>query len=208
MDSDRGTSEIKIWLESAETFLNALPQGIAEHCRRVCDVSRGLAERYDVDPDLAALGGLLHDVARGVSGPEMIKFCQDHNIPVGPVEASQPVLLHGVVGAETVRKELGIDDESLLAAITWHSTGREGMSILEKIVFLADKLDPGKAGYYPPGLEGLPGLAEQDLDRALLMYYDWLLYNLIQSGRLIHTATIEARNYVIERLGNTQNRPL
>ena len=208
MDSDRGTSEIQTWLNSAEAFLSTLPSGIAEHCRRVRDVSRGLGERYDVDPELAALGGLLHDVARGASGSEMIKFCQAHDIQIGQVEASQPALLHGVVGAETVRKELGIDDESLLDAITWHSTGREGMSTLEKIVFLADKLDPGKAGYYPPGLEGLPALAEQDLDRALLMYYDWLLSNLIQSGRLIHTASIEARNYVIEHLGNTQGGSL
>lgn len=200
------TFNTKTWLKSADEFLRNLPEGIAEHCRRVSAVSRELALRYGAEPDLAALGGLLHDVARGLSGAEMLKFCQDHDIQVGPVEASQPVLLHGAVGATIVRKELGIDDQALLTAITWHSTGRGGMSALEKIVFLADKLDPGKAGYYPPGLEALPSLAAQDLDQALLMYYDWLLSNLIQTNRLIHTATIEARNYIIGQLGNTQSR--
>lgn len=193
---------INKWLKSGDTFLDALPAGIAEHCRRVSIVSRGLGERYGVDPDLAALGGLLHDVARHRSGPEMLEFCQALDVQVGYIEASQPVLLHGIVGAEVIRRELGIDNEALLAAIIWHSTGREGMSTLEKVVFLADKLDPGKAGYYPPGLESLSATAEKDLDQALLMYYDWLLSNLIQGQKLIHTASIEARNYVIRNSGN------
>ena len=202
MASGKEKSEVKKWLESGETCLNALPTGIADHCRRVSIVSRGLGERYGVDPDLAALGGLLHDVARHRSGPEMLEFCRVLGVKVGYIEAVQPVLLHGIVGAEVIRRELGIDDEALLTAITWHSTGREGMSALEKVVFLADKLDPGKAGYYPPGLEELPGTAEKDLDQALLTYYDWLVFNLIRGQKLIHTASMEARNYIIRNVGN------
>lgn len=196
---DQNTEKFEEWLAAAEAFVSRLPQGISEHCRRVSAIGAELAGRHGADLRLAKLGGLLHDIARGESGADMLKRCEEWNIPVGQVEASHPVLLHGVVGAETARRELGITHQELLTAITWHSTGREAMTPLEKVVFLADKLDPGKEGYYPPGLEQLPELAKSSLDDALLLYWDWLLLHLIQRKAPIHTATVDARNYLIQR---------
>lgn len=188
----------RLW-QAAQARLEGLPAGLRDHCQRVSEKARELARRYGEEEERVALAALLHDVARARGTEELLAQAEALGLSVSQVERAMPVLLHGPVAAELARRELGVSDEEVLAAVAWHSTGRKGMTPLEKVVFLADKLDPGKEGYYPPGLEGLGQAAERGLDQALLVYFDWQLRHLLERGALIHPAMVEARNDVLGR---------
>ena len=125
-----------------------------------------LAMRYGEDLDKAALAGLLHDNAKNLSDEELLLFCTEKDLPVSEAEKHSPYLLHGRVGAYFARTKYGIADEDILNAITWHTTGRPGMSLLEKIVFTADYIEPGRES--APNLPHLRQLAFTDLDAAVL----------------------------------------
>ena len=185
-------------LEALRRHFSHLPQGLLDHLERVSQLARQLAARWAVDPERGALAGFLHDVARAEAPASLLARARALGLAVHPVEEAMPVLLHGPLAAALVAQRLGIQDAEMLAAITWHSTGRGGMSLLEKVVFLADKLDPEKEGYYP-GMEGLPALAEQDLDGAVLRYIRWQIKHLLEQDGMIHPASIEAHNDLIRR---------
>lgn len=185
-------------LAAARRHWAHLPRGLLDHLERVSALAAELAVRWSVDPERSALAGYLHDVARAQTPHDLLAKAEYLGLAIHPVEAAVAVLLHGPVGAALVRQELKIADEEVLAAITWHSTGRWGMSNLEKVVFLADKLDPEKDGYYP-GLEGLPALAQENLDRAVLHYLEWQIRHLLERGGLLHPATIDARNWLLQQ---------
>ena len=173
-----------------------LPAGLLAHMERVSTTAQQLANRWGADPDAAALAGFLHDVARAQPPEALLAQARELGLPVHPVEERTPLLLHGPVGAVLVdRLEPGLSEE-LRQAIAWHSTGRWGMTLLEKVVFLADKLEPGKQGYYQ-GLDDLNDLAQQDLDQALLNYLEWSVRHLMERGVLVHPATIDARNWLL-----------
>ncbi|MBI4498888.1 MAG: bis(5'-nucleosyl)-tetraphosphatase (symmetrical) YqeK [Chloroflexi bacterium] len=181
----------------ARERLGHLPLAVLEHCQRVSATARTLARRFGVDEERAALAGLLHDVARAFSAQELLAAAVRYDLPVDPVAEQVPVLLHGPVGAAWVRQTLGMTDEEVLAAITWHSTGHAGMSALEKVVLLADKLEPEK-GEHTTGLEQVAAAVQHDLDAALLAYFDWQIRHLLDRGALLHPATVLARNALLE----------
>lgn len=178
--------------------LSHLPAWVLEHCQRVSEMARTLARRFGVDEERAALAGLLHDVARAASAQELLAAAVRHDLPVDVVMEQVPVLLHGPVGAAWARQNLGITDEEVLAAVTWHTTGRPEMSDLEKVVFLADKLEPEK-GEHQVGLEPVYEAAQQDLNGALLAYFDWQLRHLLDRNGPIHPAMVLARNALLEQ---------
>ena len=114
-----------------------------------------------------------------------------------------PVLLHGPVAAELLRRVEGLEDQDIYEAVYWHSTAHEGMGVTAKVVFLADKLDPQKAARYP-FLAELRGLAMESLDRAMLLFLDRELVSLIQHESLVHPISVEARNDLVRRTGQEQ----
>lgn len=181
------------------TRLEKLPPGLLEHCRRVSQKGRELALRFGASPEKAALAGLAHDIARSMSPQELLDSAAAFGIPVGEIENEVPILLHGPVGAHILHYELGIGDVEVITTVAWHSTGRKGMGLLEKVLFLADKMEEGKAEYYQ-GLTGLDDRLEAGLDEALLAYFDWQIANLLKKRRPIHPATVEARNEVLRAL--------
>jgi HD superfamily phosphohydrolase YqeK len=114
------------------------------------------------------------------------------------VEQRVPVLLHGPVGAELLRLEDGLADFSIYQAVYWHTTGHACLDPLGQVVFLADKLDPQKAGRYPyqPLLREI---AAEDLDRAMLEFLGRELVSLTSQGQMVHPAMVEARNGLLAR---------
>ena len=170
-----------------------LPRGLLDHCWRVSQTARLLAAPADVDAERAALGGLLHDVARAYSDQELLAATARYGLSVDEVEQRTPVLLHGPVGAAWARRELGIDDEEILQAVAWHSTGRGPMTTLEKVVFLADKLEPEKGERYPDR-DTLLATAQRDINAALIVCLDQQLRYLLERSALLHPASIAARN--------------
>lgn len=126
-----------------------------------------LAMRYGADLRQAALAGLLHDCAKCMEGRELVGECDRYHISYSQTEREQPYLLHAKLGAYYAREKYGIEDDELCSAIRYHTTGRAGMSLLEKIIFTADYIEPHRKM-----LDMLPAIRQMaftDLDEAVYM---------------------------------------
>lgn len=137
-----------------------------EHTLGVEYISAALAMRFGADVKSAQAAGLLHDCAKCMSDEEKLNLCRKNNIPVTEAERKAPYLLHAKVGGYLAHKKYGVTDKDILNAIIYHTTGRENMSLLEKIVFVADYIEPGRK--HAPNLAEIRSLAFQDLDKAML----------------------------------------
>lgn len=165
------------------------------HVLGVVGTSLELAGRYGVDPEKARIAALLHDVAKEYSRERLLKAALDFGIVLSELELRATALIHAPVGAEMARREFGVDDPDILAAIRYHTTGRAGMSPLEKVVFLADYIEPGRSF---PGVDEVRNAALASLDEAVLLALDQSLVYLITRGRLIHPDALAARNELLQ----------
>ncbi len=178
-----------------EGRVDALPSGLREHIHRVLQEALTLAHRHDMDQDKVKFGALAHDVARAMKGDDLLSRAREMGIPIHPVEERLPVLLHGPVGAELLKRE-GLDDGEVYDAVYWHTTCRAGLGPVAKAVYLADKLDPQKIARYPFQAE-LHELAAHSLDAAILKFLERDLCSLLQEGSLLHPASVNARNELL-----------
>ncbi|MEE1255789.1 MAG: bis(5'-nucleosyl)-tetraphosphatase (symmetrical) YqeK [Lachnospiraceae bacterium] len=141
------------------------------HSLGVAYTAIALAMKYNPDTSnsdfmkKAELAGLLHDCAKNMDNDKKIHICDKNNISYSSLEAENAFLLHGKVGAYIAKTKFGIEDEDILNAIIWHTTGRPGMSILEKIIFIADYIEPSRKPL--PELDYIRKLAFEDLDMAM-----------------------------------------
>lgn len=115
-----------------------------EHTIGVMYTAESLAMRYGVDMEKAAVAGLLHDCAKCIPNQQKLKLCKKHHIEVSELEKKNPSLLHAKLGAYLAKKCYGIDDEEILSAIRWHTTGKPEMSMLEIIIYMADYIEPNR----------------------------------------------------------------
>ncbi len=137
-----------------------------EHTLGVEYTAAALAMRYGVSIKDAQLAGLLHDCAKCLSNEKLLSICEKHNISINETERRNPSLLHAKVGSFLAMEEYNVNEPDVIHAILNHTTGRPGMSPLEKIVFIADYIEPGRNK--APNLEKIRKLAFVDLDRTLL----------------------------------------
>ncbi|HVN69405.1 MAG TPA: bis(5'-nucleosyl)-tetraphosphatase (symmetrical) YqeK [Candidatus Binatia bacterium] len=136
-----------------------------EHSLRVAQCAEELALRHGADPRKARLSGLLHDLARLYSPERLIAESEARGLPIDEDERAHPVLLHARLGAALARELFGVEDDAVLSAIAKHTRGAPAMSALDKIVYLADSLEPGRT-FAERGR--LWDLALEDLDAAML----------------------------------------
>ncbi|MCI9388035.1 MAG: bis(5'-nucleosyl)-tetraphosphatase (symmetrical) YqeK [Lachnospiraceae bacterium] len=142
-----------------------------QHTLGVAHTAVAMAMRYNPDTSNAEFikraetAGLLHDCAKCMDNDKKIKICEKNNIPCSDFEISHPYLLHGKVGAYIAQNKFDILDEDILQAITWHTTGRPEMSLLEKIIFIADYIEPSRNPI--PELDVIRQLAFVDIDKAM-----------------------------------------
>ncbi|NLY30572.1 MAG: HD domain-containing protein [Firmicutes bacterium] len=172
------------------------------HSLGVADTAADLAERWGESVEKARIAGLVHDCGKSSSRNILLKRVLEFGIVMDEIEETEPQLLHGHVSAELALREFGIDDEEVLSSIRYHTTGRVSMSLLEKIIYLADYIEPGRDF---PGVDELRELAGQDLDMAVLRAMDLTLIHVIQRGLLIHPRTVAARNWLIRSRKSTNN---
>lgn len=154
-----------------------------------------LAGKYGGDPEKAAAAGILHDITKHLSPQEQLNLCEKYGIIPCTVEKSEPKMLHGKTAAAIARVEYGMP-EDICDAIACHTTGKHGMTILDKILYLADYIEETRDF---PGVEKARELAKADIDRALLYCYDQTLTELVARGKLIHSDTIAAYNDMIRQ---------
>ena len=138
-----------------------------EHTLGVMYTAGCLAMAYGYDIDKAQLAGLLHDCAKCIPNDKKLKLCEKHCIPVSKVEAANPFLLHAKLGAHVARDAYGVTDVDILHAIKVHTTGEPDMNLLDKIIYIADYIEPlrDKAR----NLKEIRQLAFSDIDAALRM---------------------------------------
>ena len=142
-----------------------------------------LAMRYQADVTDAQIAGLLHDCAKCLTDEKRVSICEKHQISMTDIERRNPFLLHAKVGEYLAREKYGITNPDILNAIRFHTTGRENMSLLERIVFVADYIEPGRR--QAPNLSEIRQLAFTDLDAAMLkILEDTLSYLKATGGEL------------------------
>lgn len=180
--------EIKIKLEKS------LNQKRYRHSLNVMDTSVQLAKKHGEDVEKAAVAGLLHDCARDIRGQELFEVCSRFGIEINDMNKLQPELLHGQLGIYIAKEQYGITDDYILRAIRYHTTGCSNMSMLDKIVFIADSIEPNRIF---PGVEDLRRTAYSDIDESVLQSLDRTIKYVISKGALIHPDTIEARNFLV-----------
>lgn len=183
-------------LESLQAHIEGLPKGLRRHIAAVAAEARRLARLHGVDEERAAVAASAHDIARASRPEDLLRQARELGISPNEVEEAAPVLLHGPVAARLLQSRFGVDDEEVLAVARWHSTARAGMSALEKVVFLADKVEAQKAAG-EPALEEVRRLAETDLDGAVLRYLDLQLQEVVRHGWLLHPDIAAARNELL-----------
>ena len=164
-----------------------------EHTLGCERAARKLAERFGGDPEKAGVAALLHDITKHLSPQEQLNLCEKYGIIPCTVEKSEPKMLHGKTAAAIAREEYGMPEE-ICDAIACHTTGRRGMTLLDKILYLADYMEDTRDF---SGVEKARKLARQDIDRALLYCYDQTLTDLVERGKLIHSDTVAAYNDMI-----------
>lgn len=162
---------------------------------RVREVALVLAERHRVDREKVWLAASAHDIAREMDDAELLVKARELGICFSLLEEAAPILLHGPIAAELLRGQ-GLADTEVYQAIYWHSTARRGMTVVEKVLFLADKLDPEKIARYPY-LPLIKALADEDLDRAILEFLNRDLAQRLRQGDPLHPASLEARNELL-----------
>ena len=165
------------------------------HTLRVANTAEDLARAHGLDPGRARLAALLHDAAREMSSDEFLDLAEDLELPVGEPERESPKLLHGPVAAGLARRELGVEDEGVLAAIGEHTTGRPGMAPLSLVLYVADKIEPAR-DY--PSVEKLRRLARRDLRAAAAESLRRSIAHNEERGRPTHPASIEALGWLEE----------
>ncbi|WP_297789736.1 bis(5'-nucleosyl)-tetraphosphatase (symmetrical) YqeK [uncultured Anaerococcus sp.] len=163
-----------------------------KHCLRVMDCAIKLSEGKEVDLDKVKIASFLHDCAK-YNEAKYMKELGINKFDEIDVNLSKPVI-HSFLGAELAKKVYNIRDKEILEAIKYHTTGKEDMTILEKIVFMADAIEEGRSY---PGVEEIRKKAFEDLDEGVLMCLDHNIKFLIDIGAFIDPLTLNARNYLI-----------
>ena len=164
-----------------------------KHTIGVMYTAASLAMRYEEDLHLAMVAGLLHDCAKCIPNDEKVKMCEEHGIVLTKTELSNKALIHPKLGAYLAKEEYGIDDQKILEAIKWHTTGHPDMDLIEKIIFIADYIEPGRNE--APHLTSIRKTAFEDIDEAMyIILKDTLDYLKTRNG-VIDPMTEETYNY-------------
>lgn len=169
-----------------------------EHTIGVCYTAIALAMRYQCDLKQAQLGGLLHDCARQYDNETIYQNCLDLGIPIRDAEEKNKILLHAKYGSYLAKNRYHISDPAVLDAITFHTTGKPEMTLLEKIVFLADYIEPGRN--QAPNLSEIRQIAFINIDEAIYLTMRDTLEYLRSSQDSVYDPLTEAAFLYYEKL--------
>ncbi len=171
-----------------------LDRQLFRHSLGVARMAYRLAERNGADKRIAYEAGLWHDYGKVYSEQELRQKASSLGVELDEVTKHSPQLLHAPVGAALLPHEVGIADENILQAIRLHTTGAPGMNLLDKIIYLADAVEPGR-NY--PGVRKKRHLVFEDLEAALYQVADSSLSLVLERGGLLHPDTVALRNELL-----------
>ena len=168
-----------------------------EHTLGVAYTAASLAMVHEEDVEKALIAGMLHDCAKCMPFHKQIAVCEKHNVSLSEVERTEnSPLLHAKAGSTLARTEYGITDDDILNAISYHTTGRPDMSTLEKIIYIADYIEPGRKTL--PNLSRVRKIAYQNLDDTMRQILNDTLEHLKEKGGSIDPMTKETYQFYIQ----------
>lgn len=175
-----------------------LPERRLKHSMNVSQCAVKLSEIYGYDMEKAKLAGLIHDCAKYFNDDQVEDSIKKFNIELDSLEENNISLSHSVIGSYVIQETFNIKDEDIINAVRYHTTGRENMSILEKIIYMADLIEEGRKF---PLVDKLRELAYNgSLDEALLLSFNNTIKFVMDNNQLIHPRTVSARNYILREI--------
>ena len=161
------------------------------HSLNVADSAKELALIYGCDPEKAYTVGLIHDCCKDEAPGLQLSYMLGNKLEMSDIEVNEPKLYHAMCGSVYAEKEFGITDEDMLNAIRYHTTGRKNMSLLEKVVFIADFIS-AERDY--DGVDVMREKAKRSLEEAIVEGLGFTITDLIARERIIHPDTVDAYN--------------
>lgn len=180
---------------------SSLKESRMAHTRSVARLAAEMARRYGADRQKAELAALLHDMVRNIGVPASNMYVKYLGLPERYLDNIN--LAHGKIAAELAHSEFGIEDEEILNAVSYHTTGRAGMSLLEKIVFLADAIEPLR-DY--PGVDRIRAKAEESLDAACIEALRGTMEHLKANGIPVDRDTADAYKFLVRNQDETEQK--
>ena len=182
-------SDIELKTQEIDSFAKSvLTESRYAHSVRVAEYARHLAKEYKeegVSPALAYFTGLAHDICKKCSDEELVKLVEADGLGIDNVETTRLNLLHGRAAAIVLQKKFGINDESVLKAAAFHTFGYEGIDALGKIIYIADKIEPGR-----PDTENFRNMVKSSsLNELMIAVLDWNLAYIKKKGASVHPET-------------------
>ncbi|MBQ3118459.1 MAG: bis(5'-nucleosyl)-tetraphosphatase (symmetrical) YqeK [Clostridia bacterium] len=173
------------------------------HSLGVVETAVKMAEIFGANVEKTEIAALLHDCAKQIPHTTQLEMCKEYGIPLDEVKEKELGLLHAELGAYMAERDFGITDTEILDAIRYHTLGRERMTTMEKILYLADIVEPNRKEF--EGLAELRQLCFKDLDRALLYGFGLTISHTNRRGHILHNQTIDAEKYIREKLRKEEN---
>ena len=164
------------------------------HVRGVVEMAKKLAQLNNVSEEKAEIAALAHDVAKNLSKDKMKQIITENNIVISALEENNSNLWHSIIAPIVAKDKLGIEDEEILDSIRWHTTGKENMSVLTKIIYIADMIEPNRNFN---GVEEIRKITYDNLDAGVYQGLTQSIQFLLTKNMLIDENTIKARNYFL-----------
>lgn len=165
-----------------------------EHSLAVANAAQKLAIKYGADEEKAYICGILHDVMKNSGRAAQLEMLEKGGVALKDYELANPKVWHAMAGCEYLRLELGITDEDILNAVRYHTTGRAGMSLLEKVLYIADFISADRTYN---GVKQMRRLASESLESAMLFALRYTISTLIKEKRLVHPDSVLCYNELI-----------
>jgi len=164
------------------------------HTLGVADTAIKLAKLNGISEEKAEIAGLAHDVAKNLSKARIKEIIEENNIILSQLEENNSDLWHSIIGHLEAKDKLGIEEEEILDSIRWHTTGKEDMSVLAKIIYISDMIEPNRKF---EGIEDIRKSTFEDLDKGVYLGLTHSIKFLLSKNLLIDENTIKARNYFL-----------
>ena len=164
------------------------------HCVNVSKEAVKLAKRYGGDEEKAAVAGILHDITKEMPKEEQLQIMHDSGIILDDIQKNAPKLWHGISGSVYIKKHFGIEDEDILNAICYHTTGRAGMSLLEKIIFVSDFTSEERTY---KGVATMRKKSRKSLEDAMLYGFKFTFSDLSSRELAIHPDELACYNEIV-----------
>lgn len=184
-------------IKNIEEIKDKLLEDIGEkrllHSIRVAETAIELGEKFPLDREKIFIAGLLHDCGKLKDSDNLLKYADNFGIILDDMFLYNRQLIHADLGAQMAKKIYEVEDEEILNAIKYHTTGKENMTTLEKLIFITDYIEPMRNF---KGVEKVRELAQKDLNMAIILSMEQNIKFLIDKGKLIHINTVKGLNYL------------